>query len=58
MYINTDSGRVQRPLLVIEDGKLKLTEEHLKLVKEGDKSLQSLLGKEEKQTEKPAEAAA
>jgi DNA-directed RNA polymerase subunit B' len=34
VYINTDAGRVQRPLLVIENGKLKLKEEHLKALKE------------------------
>ncbi len=35
VYINTDAGRVQRPLLVIENGKLKLKEEQLKQIKEG-----------------------
>jgi len=35
VYINTDAGRVQRPLLVIENGKLKLKEEQLKQVKDG-----------------------
>ncbi len=45
VYINTDSGRVQRPLLVAEDGKLKLTEEHLKLVREGKLSWKELVEK-------------
>ena len=35
VYINTDSGRVQRPVLVVESGQLKLGDEQLKLVKEG-----------------------
>lgn len=35
VYINTDAGRVQRPLLVVENGKLKLREEHLKQLEEG-----------------------
>ena len=45
VYINTDSGRVQRPLLVVEDGKLKLTEEQLKSVKEGKLGWQELVDK-------------
>ncbi|MBU1120678.1 DNA-directed RNA polymerase subunit B [Candidatus Micrarchaeota archaeon] len=35
VYINTDAGRVQRPLLVVENGKLKLREEHVKQLEEG-----------------------
>ncbi len=35
VYINTDAGRVQRPLIVVENGKAKITEEQLKQVKEG-----------------------
>ncbi|MBU2100214.1 DNA-directed RNA polymerase subunit B, partial [Candidatus Micrarchaeota archaeon] len=35
VYINTDAGRVQRPLLVVENSKLKLKEEQLKGIKEG-----------------------
>jgi len=34
VYINTDSGRVQRPLLIIENGKLKITQEDIQLLKD------------------------
>lgn len=29
VYVNCDAGRVRRPLLIIENGRLKITEEHL-----------------------------
>src|SRR3989338_11271903 len=35
IYVNTDAGRVQRPLIVVENGKPKLTNEMVKAVKEG-----------------------
>jgi DNA-directed RNA polymerase subunit B' len=35
IYINTDAGRVQRPLIVVENGKPKLKEEHVKLIQSG-----------------------
>ncbi|HLD59330.1 MAG TPA: DNA-directed RNA polymerase subunit B [archaeon] len=35
LYLNTDAGRVQRPLIVIENGKSKLTEENLRDLKSG-----------------------
>ena len=35
VYINTDAGRVQRPLLVVENGKLKITDENVKQLSEG-----------------------
>jgi len=37
LLLSTEVGRVMRPLIIVEDGKSKLTEEHLKLIK--DKSL-------------------
>jgi len=43
LYINTDSGRVQRPLIVVENGKPMVKEEHLKKVKEGKMSWQDLI---------------
>lgn len=35
VYINTDAGRVQRPLLVVENAKPRVTEEHLRQLREG-----------------------
>jgi DNA-directed RNA polymerase subunit B' len=34
IYISTDSGRVQRPLIIVENGKSKLTSDHLKDIKD------------------------
>ncbi len=45
VYLNTDSGRVIRPLLIIENGKLKLTSDDLKLVRDGKLSWQNLIEK-------------
>ena len=43
LYINTDAGRLQRPLIVVENGKMKITEEHLKSVAEGKMSWDDLI---------------
>ncbi len=40
--INTDSGRVQRPVIIIEDGEPQLTEEQMVELREGDITLQDL----------------
>lgn len=45
IYINTDAGRVQRPLLVVENGKPKITEDHLKQVGDGKLSWNDLVHK-------------
>lgn len=43
VYINTDPGRIMRPLLVVEDGKLKLTKEIIDKLASGDLKFQDLL---------------
>ncbi len=41
--INTDSGRIRRPVIIVENGKPKLTEEHLEKVKNGEMSWNDLI---------------
>jgi len=43
VYINTDAGRVQRPLIVVKNGKSTYTEEIAKQVKEGKLTFGQLL---------------
>ncbi|MBI4167860.1 MAG: DNA-directed RNA polymerase subunit B, partial [Candidatus Aenigmarchaeota archaeon] len=43
--INTDSGRLRRPLIIVEKGKSKLTEEHLKKVETGELKWNDLITK-------------
>ncbi len=43
VIINSDEGRVRRPLLVVENGSLKLTNDIVDEVKDGRKGLESLL---------------
>ncbi len=43
VYINTDPGRVLRPLFVLEDGKLKLKPEHIERVRKGEWKFSDLL---------------
>ncbi|MDI6720934.1 MAG: DNA-directed RNA polymerase subunit B, partial [Candidatus Aenigmarchaeota archaeon] len=38
IHINTDSGRLQKPLIIVENGKPKLTEEHLGRLKRNEMS--------------------
>lgn len=45
VYVNTDPGRARRPLIVVEKGKPRITEEELKLLKEGKLSWDDLIAK-------------
>ncbi len=45
IYINTDSGRVQRPVIVVENGKSKLSDETLAKVKSGKLGWKDLIDK-------------
>lgn len=35
IHVNCDPGRVRRPLAIVEDGKVKLSEKHIKLLRSG-----------------------
>nr|WP_083757846.1 DNA-directed RNA polymerase subunit B [Desulfurococcus amylolyticus] len=43
VVVNTDSGRIRRPLIVIENGVPKLTREHVKLLSEGKLTFEDLV---------------
>ncbi|MEK6942162.1 MAG: DNA-directed RNA polymerase subunit B, partial [archaeon] len=45
VYINSDAGRVQRPLLVVENGKPKISGEDIKQLKEGKLAWNDLIAK-------------
>ncbi|MBV1767767.1 MAG: DNA-directed RNA polymerase subunit B, partial [Methanobacterium sp.] len=43
VYIFNDPGRARRPLIVVNEGKPALKEEHLSLIKEGELKWEQLL---------------
>ena len=43
VYVNTDSDRLMRPVLVVENGRLKLTKEHVEKLKKGEISFWDLV---------------
>ncbi|MBU0662503.1 MAG: DNA-directed RNA polymerase subunit B [Candidatus Diapherotrites archaeon] len=45
VYVNTDAGRVQRPVIVVEDAKPRLNDEHINQLKEGKMGWQDLIEK-------------
>ena len=43
IYVNTDPGRIRRPLLVVENGRLKLKPEHVRKIERGEWSFEDLV---------------
>lgn len=43
VVVNTDPGRIRRPLIVVENGKPKLTREHVKMLEEGRLGFEDLV---------------
>jgi DNA-directed RNA polymerase subunit B len=43
VQVNSDAGRVRRPLIVVENGRSRLTEEHLRMITDGEWGFSDLL---------------
>jgi DNA-directed RNA polymerase subunit B len=43
VQVNSDAGRVRRPLIVVENGRNRLTDEHLRMIKDGEWTFVDLL---------------
>jgi len=43
VYVNCDRGRVRRPLIIVENGEIKLTREHVEKIRRGEWSWSDLI---------------